>query len=150
MCVFVIFCQRINISWNIFNMCNTAVFLWKSRHHVMLTPNVFYMQQGAPFPFPTAPGLDFSKTTCILYSLPLPEQFEIQKLRIYCDPEQNNRETACEIPGVVSTRILDVSVLAHSDKFHLLMLHQIRSDLIFEIFYLITRPFFKKSLKTDK
>uniref|UniRef100_A0A8C5HEG2 Collagen alpha-1(XXI) chain n=1 Tax=Gouania willdenowi TaxID=441366 RepID=A0A8C5HEG2_GOUWI len=29
--------------------------------------------------------------------------FEIQKLRIYCDPEQNTRETACEIPGVVST-----------------------------------------------
>ncbi|KAK3573637.1 hypothetical protein QTP86_029973, partial [Hemibagrus guttatus] len=28
--------------------------------------------------------------------------FEIQKLRIYCDPEQNNRETACEIPGVFS------------------------------------------------
>ncbi|KAF6731520.1 Collagen alpha-1(XXI) chain [Oryzias melastigma] len=26
--------------------------------------------------------------------------FEIQKLRIYCDPEQNKRETACEIPGV--------------------------------------------------
>ncbi|KAJ8359993.1 hypothetical protein SKAU_G00165180 [Synaphobranchus kaupii] len=26
--------------------------------------------------------------------------FEIQKLRIYCDPEQNIRETACEIPGV--------------------------------------------------
>ncbi|XP_017549625.1 collagen alpha-1(XXI) chain [Pygocentrus nattereri] len=26
--------------------------------------------------------------------------FELQKLRIYCDPEQNNRETACEIPGV--------------------------------------------------
>ncbi|XP_053142419.1 collagen alpha-1(XXI) chain [Hemicordylus capensis] len=26
-------------------------------------------------------------------------QFEVQKLRIYCDPEQNNRETACEIPG---------------------------------------------------
>nr|XP_002664126.4 collagen alpha-1(XXI) chain-like isoform X1 [Danio rerio] len=26
--------------------------------------------------------------------------FEVQKLRIYCDPEQNNRETACEIPGV--------------------------------------------------
>ncbi|KPP67910.1 hypothetical protein Z043_113451, partial [Scleropages formosus] len=26
-------------------------------------------------------------------------QFEIQKLRIYCDPEQNFRETACEIPG---------------------------------------------------
>uniref|UniRef100_A0A3Q3DG86 Collagen alpha-1(XXI) chain n=1 Tax=Hippocampus comes TaxID=109280 RepID=A0A3Q3DG86_HIPCM len=31
--------------------------------------------------------------------------FEIQKLRIYCDPEQNNRETACEIPGVVRTKI---------------------------------------------
>uniref|UniRef100_A0A672LXN6 Collagen alpha-1(XXI) chain n=1 Tax=Sinocyclocheilus grahami TaxID=75366 RepID=A0A672LXN6_SINGR len=43
--------------------------------------------------------------------------FEIQQLRIYCDPEQNNRETACEIPGVVSTRILDVSVLAHSNMF---------------------------------
>lgn len=28
--------------------------------------------------------------------------FEIQKLRIYCDPEQNSRETACEIPGVCS------------------------------------------------
>ncbi|XP_062981116.1 collagen alpha-1(XXI) chain isoform X1 [Elgaria multicarinata webbii] len=27
-------------------------------------------------------------------------QFDIQKLRIYCDPEQNNRETACEIPGI--------------------------------------------------
>lgn len=26
--------------------------------------------------------------------------FEIQKLRIYCDPEQNSRETACEIPGI--------------------------------------------------
>ncbi|RXM96326.1 Collagen alpha-1(XXI) chain [Acipenser ruthenus] len=26
--------------------------------------------------------------------------FELQKLRIYCDPEQNNRETACEIPGM--------------------------------------------------
>ncbi|XP_041108048.1 collagen alpha-1(XXI) chain-like [Polyodon spathula] len=26
--------------------------------------------------------------------------FELQKLRIYCDPEQNNRETACEIPGI--------------------------------------------------
>uniref|UniRef100_A0A669AXE3 Collagen alpha-1(XXI) chain n=1 Tax=Oreochromis niloticus TaxID=8128 RepID=A0A669AXE3_ORENI len=32
--------------------------------------------------------------------------FEIQKLRIYCDPEQNNRETACEIPGVVILLIL--------------------------------------------
>uniref|UniRef100_A0A8C7NBI0 Collagen alpha-1(XXI) chain n=1 Tax=Oncorhynchus kisutch TaxID=8019 RepID=A0A8C7NBI0_ONCKI len=36
--------------------------------------------------------------------------FEIMKLRIYCDPEQNKRETACEIPGVVSTtNFLDVS-----------------------------------------
>ncbi|XP_063772798.1 collagen alpha-1(XXI) chain [Pseudophryne corroboree] len=26
-------------------------------------------------------------------------QFTLQKLRIYCDPEQNKRETACEIPG---------------------------------------------------
>ncbi|XP_043537168.1 collagen alpha-1(XXI) chain [Chiloscyllium plagiosum] len=26
--------------------------------------------------------------------------FEVQKLRIYCDPEQNQRETACEIPAV--------------------------------------------------
>ncbi|XP_003226112.1 collagen alpha-1(XXI) chain [Anolis carolinensis] len=26
-------------------------------------------------------------------------QFDVQKVRIYCDPEQNNRETACEIPG---------------------------------------------------
>ncbi|NXU88976.1 COLA1 protein, partial [Xiphorhynchus elegans] len=26
-------------------------------------------------------------------------QFDIQKLRIYCDPEQNSRETVCEIPG---------------------------------------------------
>uniref|UniRef100_A0A8C2FS57 Collagen alpha-1(XXI) chain n=1 Tax=Cyprinus carpio TaxID=7962 RepID=A0A8C2FS57_CYPCA len=67
--------------------------------------------------------------------------FEIQKLRIYCDPEQNNRETACEIPGVVSTRILDVSVLAHSNIFYLLMPYHIKSDLIFKIFYLITRQF---------
>uniref|UniRef100_A0A8D0C6T7 Collagen alpha-1(XXI) chain n=1 Tax=Salvator merianae TaxID=96440 RepID=A0A8D0C6T7_SALMN len=29
-------------------------------------------------------------------------QFDVQKLRIYCDPEQNNREKACEIPGFVS------------------------------------------------
>ncbi|KAM9317338.1 collagen alpha-1(XXI) chain [Gastrophryne carolinensis] len=27
-------------------------------------------------------------------------QFTLQKLRIYCDPEQNKRETACEIPGM--------------------------------------------------
>uniref|UniRef100_A0A8C5PZ15 Collagen alpha-1(XXI) chain n=1 Tax=Leptobrachium leishanense TaxID=445787 RepID=A0A8C5PZ15_9ANUR len=27
-------------------------------------------------------------------------QFSLQKLRIYCDPEQNKRETACEIPGM--------------------------------------------------
>ncbi|KAH0621998.1 hypothetical protein JD844_023868 [Phrynosoma platyrhinos] len=29
-------------------------------------------------------------------------QFDVQKLRIYCDPEQNSRETACELPGFVS------------------------------------------------
>lgn len=40
-------------------------------------------------------------------------QFEIQKLRIYCDPEQNNRETACEIPGVVSRR---VGLASNKDK----------------------------------
>ncbi|XP_072565438.1 uncharacterized protein col21a1 [Paramormyrops kingsleyae] len=34
--------------------------------------------------------------------------FEIQKLRIYCDPEQNNRETACEIPGVCSNGPRDI------------------------------------------
>ncbi|XP_053316567.1 collagen alpha-1(XXI) chain [Spea bombifrons] len=27
-------------------------------------------------------------------------QFSLQKLRIYCDPDQNKRETACEIPGM--------------------------------------------------
>ncbi|XP_078460714.1 collagen alpha-1(XXI) chain-like [Lampetra planeri] len=30
--------------------------------------------------------------------------FEVQKLRIYCDPEQNERETACEIPSVDDER----------------------------------------------
>ncbi|KAI5611571.1 collagen alpha-1(XXI) chain-like isoform X2, partial [Silurus asotus] len=34
--------------------------------------------------------------------------FEIQKLRIYCDPEQNNRETACEIPGVCASGPADI------------------------------------------
>ncbi|KAK2852982.1 hypothetical protein Q7C36_008183 [Tachysurus vachellii] len=34
--------------------------------------------------------------------------FEIQKLRIYCDPEQNNRETACEIPGVCASGSADI------------------------------------------
>ncbi|TSN48473.1 Collagen alpha-1(XXI) chain [Bagarius yarrelli] len=34
--------------------------------------------------------------------------FEIQKLRIYCDPEQNNRETACEIPGVCASFGADI------------------------------------------
>ncbi|XP_051880819.1 collagen alpha-1(XXI) chain-like [Pristis pectinata] len=33
--------------------------------------------------------------------------FDVQKLRIYCDPEQNQRETACEIPVVVSTSLYD-------------------------------------------
>ncbi|XP_067093214.1 collagen alpha-1(XXI) chain [Osmerus mordax] len=34
--------------------------------------------------------------------------FEIQKMRIYCDPEQNDRETACEIPGVCSNIPMDM------------------------------------------
>ncbi|XP_037829540.1 collagen alpha-1(XXI) chain isoform X2 [Kryptolebias marmoratus] len=34
--------------------------------------------------------------------------FEIQKLRIYCDPEQNSRETACEVPGVCSNSPYDI------------------------------------------
>uniref|UniRef100_A0A3Q2TUJ2 Collagen alpha-1(XXI) chain n=1 Tax=Fundulus heteroclitus TaxID=8078 RepID=A0A3Q2TUJ2_FUNHE len=37
--------------------------------------------------------------------------FEIQKLRIYCDPEQNTRETACEIPGVVSITLVTCDLL---------------------------------------
>uniref|UniRef100_A0A8K9XI37 Collagen alpha-1(XXI) chain n=1 Tax=Oncorhynchus mykiss TaxID=8022 RepID=A0A8K9XI37_ONCMY len=36
--------------------------------------------------------------------------FEIMKLRIYCDPEQNNRETACEIPGVCANGPGDIDV----------------------------------------
>ncbi|XP_066536091.1 collagen alpha-1(XXI) chain isoform X2 [Hoplias malabaricus] len=35
--------------------------------------------------------------------------FELQKLRIYCDPEQNNRETACEIPGVCADVLADIN-----------------------------------------
>ncbi|KAL4640905.1 collagen alpha-1(XXI) chain-like [Arapaima gigas] len=42
--------------------------------------------------------------------------FEIQKLRIYCDPEQNFRETACEIPGVVS--ILNILALPYPAVYH--------------------------------
>ncbi|XP_010887277.3 collagen alpha-1(XXI) chain isoform X2 [Esox lucius] len=36
--------------------------------------------------------------------------FEIMKLRIYCDPEQNNRELACEIPGVCTNGPSDIDV----------------------------------------
>ncbi|XP_076141715.1 uncharacterized protein col21a1 isoform X1 [Alosa pseudoharengus] len=36
--------------------------------------------------------------------------FEVQKLRIYCDPEQNNRETACEIPGICANGPGDVDL----------------------------------------
>uniref|UniRef100_A0A8C0FZJ3 Collagen alpha-1(XXI) chain n=1 Tax=Bubo bubo TaxID=30461 RepID=A0A8C0FZJ3_BUBBB len=39
-------------------------------------------------------------------------QFDIQKLRIYCDPEQNNRETVCEIPGFVSMNMFAWCYLA--------------------------------------
>lgn len=35
----------------------------------------------------------------IIYSLNI--QVEIQKLRLYCDPHQSERETACEIYSVV-------------------------------------------------
>uniref|UniRef100_UPI00398EC206 collagen alpha-1(XXI) chain-like n=1 Tax=Pristiophorus japonicus TaxID=55135 RepID=UPI00398EC206 len=34
--------------------------------------------------------------------------FEVQKLRIYCNPEQNQRETACEIPVVCDSSLDDV------------------------------------------
>ncbi|KAI4531343.1 hypothetical protein MG293_019201 [Ovis ammon polii] len=37
--------------------------------------------------------------------------FDVQKLRIYCDPEQNNRETACEIPGFNGEVGLDTIIL---------------------------------------
>ncbi|XP_063047092.1 collagen alpha-1(XXI) chain isoform X2 [Engraulis encrasicolus] len=36
--------------------------------------------------------------------------FQIQKLRIYCDPEQNDRETACEIPGVCANGPGDIDL----------------------------------------
>ncbi|XP_078256095.1 collagen alpha-1(XXI) chain [Rhinoraja longicauda] len=34
--------------------------------------------------------------------------FDVQKLRIYCDPEQNQRETACEIPNVCDNSLDDI------------------------------------------
>ncbi|KAJ6665894.1 hypothetical protein lerEdw1_001366 [Lerista edwardsae] len=40
-------------------------------------------------------------------------QFDLQKLRIYCDPEQNNRETACEIPGFNGE--VSKIILVHTD-----------------------------------
>ncbi|XP_069036152.1 collagen alpha-1(XXI) chain [Lepisosteus oculatus] len=36
--------------------------------------------------------------------------FEIQKLRIYCDPEHNNRETSCEIPGTCAINPGDIDI----------------------------------------
>lgn len=36
-------------------------------------------------------------------------QVDVQKLRLYCDPLQSDRETACEIPSVVSFLISNVS-----------------------------------------
>ncbi|XP_062924815.1 collagen alpha-1(XXI) chain [Mobula hypostoma] len=33
--------------------------------------------------------------------------FDVQKLRIYCDPEQNQRETACEIPTICDSSLDD-------------------------------------------
>lgn len=71
----------------------------------------------------------FLTRTCSLFL-----QFEIQKLRIYCDPEQNNRETACEIPGVVSTRVclaphLFFSPKATEDNFFSPTSHLVQSHL---------------------
>lgn len=60
---------------------------------------------------PTADVVFLPKGFISFFSLHV--QFEIQKLRIYCDPEQNNRETACEIPGVVSRR---VGLASNKDK----------------------------------
>ncbi|XP_066553017.1 collagen alpha-1(XXI) chain [Amia ocellicauda] len=34
--------------------------------------------------------------------------FEVQKLRIYCDPGHNKRETACEIPGACQNGLGDI------------------------------------------
>lgn len=45
---------------------------------------------------PPAPG---SKKT----TFPTFLQLDVQKLRLYCDPLQSDRETACEIPSVVSS-----------------------------------------------
>lgn len=61
---------------------------------------------------PTA-DVVFQPKGFISFLFSLHVQFEIQKLRIYCDPEQNNRETACEIPGVVSRR---VGLASNKDK----------------------------------
>lgn len=44
----------------------------------------------------------FWKNGC--FSLPF-LQVDVQKLRLYCDPLQSDRETACEIPSVVSSLI---------------------------------------------
>ncbi|XP_077952921.1 collagen alpha-1(XXI) chain isoform X2 [Gasterosteus aculeatus] len=41
----------------------------------------------------------------------LPVAVEIQKLRLYCDPHQSERETACEIYSVDDERVSAVSVL---------------------------------------
>uniref|UniRef100_A0A665X9I1 Collagen alpha-1(XXI) chain n=1 Tax=Echeneis naucrates TaxID=173247 RepID=A0A665X9I1_ECHNA len=51
--------------------------------------------------------------------------FEIQKLRIYCDPEQNNRETACEIPGVVSNKSPTAATITFSHLLHTLLKHRL-------------------------
>ncbi|KAG7230183.1 hypothetical protein INR49_009903 [Caranx melampygus] len=60
-------------------------------------------RDGKPQMAVTLNGLDRTVSFTTTSDSPSGTQtFEIQKLRIYCDPEQNNRETACEIPGVCS------------------------------------------------
>lgn len=54
--------------------------------------------------FPLTLSADVVFWSFLFFPPPCCVQFELQKLRIYCDPEQSNRETACEIPGVVSTK----------------------------------------------
>ncbi|CAI9548648.1 unnamed protein product [Staurois parvus] len=46
-----------------------------------------------------------------------PPLFTLQKLRIYCDPEQNKRETACEIPGIVRTCLSYIVMKMHTIYF---------------------------------
>uniref|UniRef100_UPI00398E3ED2 collagen alpha-1(XXI) chain-like n=1 Tax=Pristiophorus japonicus TaxID=55135 RepID=UPI00398E3ED2 len=47
---------------------------------------------------------------------------EIQKLRLYCDPQQSDRETACEIPSVDDERVSNIFMClrhVHLTEWHL-------------------------------